>query len=736
MQRIPKRNKIIPFSERTIQKKIICISKISITFTLKLPTAYINSHNINSSSFKSVYDINFLQREKSLHQLITISSNNSSLSFLDYLNKTQKNKYLIKIIPLTKFEIISELSDLKPILIKVLGNNNIFIDEDFQCYEPDSFSDINFNIKINEESIEFPLSDINVSNETDTSKEEIFSLPEKNIVNNLSCIDDRYIKTDRYYKKSDTIYNFNESNKKGSQKKLSKRFNYTNLGLSRSIFSPLSCRSQYSNANLKNEQKKNLKLHTTMNNISKLDFNLTKTSENENFYEKGSLKKAKDIFTKLSYFEFSDYEYAYIDLLEIYKLGKSNFSILSPFAKFLRGIKTGTGIQLIINFNFKALVNQKIFNENAFSSLLFIFESTDYFLFEEKETYTLLNMFYLLRKDNEKKEELDKKNMMNFFSEYIVKKTSLKFDKKFCFILNNFNEFSFLKILGKGNNKKDLKISNSKDKIRSLEIGNESFNCQLYPKSNHNNFQIISAYKNELNNNYQKYFGVFFGSFLGNFLKYNNNENVFQSLLISMDTTKKILEINLNGYDIPPCPEFFQISIPQKYLVNNTIDVLNRKKEKSFVLDCINQKSSKANDYNPLKDKHLKNFFRNKGRLEINSFAYKPVYMKSNNCLKTLDLFERKEKKSNKFPIRVKSLECVRNKDLLSGKIHKNNYISKNIDAEKIFLDTISNLKIWDKMSNKELNISSYINMHLRERDKMCHVKNNIDSFSTGNIFV
>ena len=68
-----------------------------------------------------------------------------------------------------------------------------------------------------------------------------------------------------------------------------------------------------------------------------------------------------------------------------------------------------------------------MFPSDVMQSLLDLFELTDIYIFERKESYELFNILNVIKKDNINKTELAKNQQFNFFTECIVKKSNLLF---------------------------------------------------------------------------------------------------------------------------------------------------------------------------------------------------------------------------------------------------------------------------------------------------------------------
>ena len=292
----------------------------------------------------------------------------------------------------------------------------------------------------------------------------------------------------------------------------------------------------------------------------------------------------QDIFHPLiNSIDFQDFDYLYIDIRDI--SSNQNANTFTSLSSFLNSIKTTTSINIIINYNLKQLKrsNHKkrvMFPSDVMQSLLDLFELTDIYIFERKESYELFNILNVIKKDNINKTELAKNQQFNFFTECIVKKSNLLFDKKFALFIEPFTQIHLMDIR-KGN--KDIVFS---------------YNSQVYPKLNHTNIKTVEEYKNEMEKDYSFYYGLLTGSLIGRFIqceRYSNlsSDYFYESAMTAIELTKKILEVKKNNYSLPPNPKFYQVFIPQEKVYTERQNNKLKNKEKKFVLDCVN--TSKLN---------------------------------------------------------------------------------------------------------------------------------------------
>lgn len=361
------------------------------------------------------------------------------------------------------------------------------------------------------------------------------------------------------------------------------------------------------------------------NEISKSHTNtLQSISSNANYIITEQEKEEEDNFNlQISNLDFEDFDYLYFDICDFNnnKNKKQSINILNQLSSLLNSLKTTTSISIIINYDLKQFANGNVngklnFCSEIMESLVDLFEYTDIFIFNKKESYDLFNILYMIKKDNINKSELNKNKQFSFFSEYIVKKSNLAFIKKFAFFIEPFKHINIM----------EIKSDKCEDQIMT-------YNSQMYPKMNHTNLKNVFQYKHEMQINYNYYYGILTGTLIGQFISNNkfsflSNEHFYSSVITSIELTKKILEIKKNNFTLPSNPKFYYVNIPKEKIEKEKINLHLKKKEEKFVLDCVNPIKSKLLKYNPLQDKHLSTFFSSDSskKIKINKglLCYKP----------------------------------------------------------------------------------------------------------------
>ena len=211
----------------------------------------------------------------------------------------------------------------------------------------------------------------------------------------------------------------------------------------------------------------------------------------------------------------------------------------------------------------------------------------------------------------------------------------------------------------------------------------QEFDCQPYPKINHNNMELIKQYKDLLNEKKNDYYSVFLSSIIVHCASYAPNsqstEVIYPSFLISLEVIKKKLECEKNELIIDD--NIYKVKLDEKIIAKNLQLFSSGGKENGFVLDCTNKQKSTMKDYVSLYDYHLRTFFssetirknlKNKGFIDSNGFImYDPEHR---NVMRPKNAKKKKKK--------VISNEEIMNS--IKGIDVPSNIKDKEIDAQKL----------------------------------------------------
>ena len=211
----------------------------------------------------------------------------------------------------------------------------------------------------------------------------------------------------------------------------------------------------------------------------------------------------------------------------------------------------------------------------------------------------------------------------------------------------------------------------------------QEFDCQPYPKINHNNMELIQQYKKILKEKKNDYFSVFVSSIIINCASSapacQSTEVIYPSFLISLEVIKKKLECEKNGLIMDD--NIYKVKLDEKIIMKNLQIFSSGGRENGFVLDCTNKEKSAMKDYVSLYDFHLRTFFssetirknlKSKGFIDSKGFImYDPEHR---NVMR--------EKNTKKKKKKLISNEEIMNS--IKGIDVPSNIKDKEIDAQKL----------------------------------------------------
>ena len=231
-----------------------------------------------------------------------------------------------------------------------------------------------------------------------------------------------------------------------------------------------------------------------------------------------------------------------------------------------------------------------------------------------------------------------------------------------------------------------------------------SYETKILPKPNHFNYTYLRNNKQFIDNNFLYYANIFSNTFLGRIVfNYNNltEKNLFIAYLISVESTKKIIDININKLTLPLNPDFYLIKIPLEKVEKLLLDKRMKEKESNFVLDCVH--INKNINSNPListfkKSYSTKNFMTIKNKSLLNE----KIYMNYDNTFNKI--FGNKSVKSKYINIK---------RDLSSTKMYSNQNTNDKFPKLPIKIEknlfNVSNVRIFNSTKNS-LSSSNKIN--------------------------
>ena len=320
--------------------------------------------------------------------------------------------------------------------------------------------------------------------------------------------------------------------------------------------------------------------------------------------------------------------------------------------------------------------------EREMKDLNNLYYLTDLYFFENKQAINEFDRhykFFTSDKDKDKK-KINKQKLYDYFIKGIASGTKSEVDgDKLGFFLDDFLKYFI--------------VHAAKKKAKKYE-----FDCQLYPKINHNNMNLIEDYKKIIKKNINHYISLFITFIISGVTSTGStsNEVIIGSFLNALEIIKRKLECEKNGIILSE-RELMKFKLSEKNLQERINELALDNQESGFILDCTNKEKSELKEYVPLYDYHLVYYFRsdiNKKELQKKGFInekgfimYDPVHRKRMRP----DLEKKKlneEEKYKKVEGNIKNIDVgsrIKDKEIDSSKINpdKNMVTVKKLPKSK-----------------------------------------------------
>jgi hypothetical protein len=261
--------------------------------------------------------------------------------------------------------------------------------------------------------------------------------------------------------------------------------------------------------------------------------------------------------------------------------------------------------------------------EKEMKDLNNLYYLTDLYFFDNKQAISEFDKhykFFTSDKDKDKK-KINKTKLYDYFIKGIASGTKSEVDgDKYGFFLDEFLKY-FVVHAAKKNAKK------------------YEFDCQLYPKINHNNMNLIEDYKKIIKKNVNHYISLFITFIISGVTSTGStsNEVIIGAFLNALEIIKRKLECEKNNVILSE-KELMKFKLSEKNLADRINELALGNQESGFILDCTNKEKSELKEYVPLYDYHLVYYFRsdvNKKELQKRGFInekgiiiYDPVHRK------------------------------------------------------------------------------------------------------------
>ena len=296
---------------------------------------------------------------------------------------------------------------------------------------------------------------------------------------------------------------------------------------------------------------------------------------------------------------------------------------------------------------------------------------TDLYFFDFKQAIEEFNRHYKIFTSDKPNKSINKQKLHDYFISGIASGTKKEVDgDKYGFFLEDCVKYYV--------------IHANKKKAKKNE-----FDCQLFPKINHNNINLIEEYKTIIKKNVNNYVSIFVTFIISGVASTGSvsNEVIMGAFLNALELVKRKVECEKNNINLTE-KELMKFKLSEKNLADRIQELNLGNQEDDFVLDCTNKEKSELKEYVPLYDYHLVYYFRSdvnqkelkkKGFINDKGFImYDPVHrkrMRNDLISKKLNEEETQKKvESNIMNIDIGSR--IKDKEIDSSKINKDNNLA------------------------------------------------------------
>ena len=321
---------------------------------------------------------------------------------------------------------------------------------------------------------------------------------------------------------------------------------------------------------------------------------------------------------------------------------------------------------------------------------------TDLYFFDFKQAIEEFNKHYKIFTTDKSDKSINKQKVIDYFINGIASGTKKEVDgDKFGFFLEDFIKFYV--------------VHANKKKAKKNE-----FDCQLFPKINHNNINLVDEYKNIIKKNVNEYISIFISFILSGIGSSGSasNEAIIGGFLNALEIIKRKVECEKNNINLNE-KNLMKYKISEKTLSERIKELNLINQEDEFVLDCTNKEKSELKEYIPLYDYHLVYYFRssvNQKELKKKGFIndkgyimYDPVHRKRmRNDL--VDFKLNNEETQKKVESNIKNIDVgsrIKDKEIDSSKINKDDNMTTLKKLPKSKYGTLSK-KEKDKNKKKK----------------------------------
>jgi hypothetical protein len=213
---------------------------------------------------------------------------------------------------------------------------------------------------------------------------------------------------------------------------------------------------------------------------------------------------------------------------------------------------------------------------------------TDLYFFDFKQALEEFTKHYKFFTEDVNKKSINKQKLHDYFISGIASGTKKEVDgDKYGFFLEDFMKYYV--------------IHANKKKAKKNE-----FDCQLYPKINTHNIELIEGYKKIIKKNVNEYVSMFISYIICGVASNGtvSDEVIIAAFLNGLEIIKRKLECEKNNITLTE-KEMMKFKLSEKTLEEKIRELNLLSQEGDFVLDCTNKEKSELKEYVPLYDYHL-----------------------------------------------------------------------------------------------------------------------------------
>ncbi len=210
--------------------------------------------------------------------------------------------------------------------------------------------------------------------------------------------------------------------------------------------------------------------------------------------------------------------------------------------------------------------------EREMKDLNNLYYLTDLYFFDNKQAIEEFDKHYKFFTSDKEKKKINKQKLYDYFIKGIASGTKNEVDgDKIGFFLDEFLKY--------------FVVHAAKKSAQKYE-----FDCQLYPKINHNNMNLVDEYKKIIKKNVNHYISLFITFIISGVTSTGStsNEVIIGAFLNALEVIKRKLECERNNIVLSE-KELMKFKLSEKNLAERIKELALGNKESGFILDCTNK---------------------------------------------------------------------------------------------------------------------------------------------------